>query len=70
MNGGTAEVCQVFLAPENQDKWDAADLAELRVSLQQFVKASGEALQVAVQLATEVRTHTRTQARTGSRHAR
>lgn len=46
----------MFLAPENQDKWDAADLAELRVSLQQFVKASGEALQVAVQLATEVRT--------------
>jgi len=51
VNGGTAEVCQVFLAPENQDKWDAADLAALRSSLAAFVHASGEALQVAVQLA-------------------
>lgn len=58
VNGGTAEVCQVFLHPDNVSKWDPTDIAELKLALGQFVHASGEALQVAVKLAAAVSAHT------------
>jgi hypothetical protein len=54
VNGGSKEICEVFLAPENQSKWDAKQLDELRVALGGFVTASGDALRVAVKLANEV----------------
>jgi hypothetical protein len=54
VNGGTAEVCQVFLSRDQRDKWNPRDLDTLRAALQSFVQASGEALGVAVQLAAEV----------------
>jgi len=53
VNGGTAEVCAVFLDPESKEKWNEEHLAQLRLALAAFVKACGEALKVAVKLANE-----------------